>query len=197
LYHAEVAQAAIRAGLDFLVMTDHNVWVQGVERYHMDARPQGPPRSSASVTGGAAAAPKRVLLLAGERFDRQRTPKAATAWCTAPSAADRTAATREAARRGGDRQADLPGAPLRKPRRPSARMRCPGLTGTSGLHRPRDLELHVEFKAAALSGGRLALSFRPRPASGPFAATLAKWDLLLAEGRRVVGIGGADAHGLT
>jgi Predicted metal-dependent phosphoesterases (PHP family) len=31
--HRGVARAAARAGLDFVVVTDHNVWVHGVEGY--------------------------------------------------------------------------------------------------------------------------------------------------------------------
>ncbi len=46
--HDVVAAAAIRAGLDFLIVTDHNVWVHGVEGYYQNR--QG----------------DRVLLLTGE-----------------------------------------------------------------------------------------------------------------------------------
>ena len=38
--HAEIARAAVRAGLDFVVVTDHNVWVDGLEGYYGDA-PEG------------------------------------------------------------------------------------------------------------------------------------------------------------
>ncbi|HZD10996.1 MAG TPA: PHP domain-containing protein, partial [Candidatus Binatia bacterium] len=33
-WHKEVADDAIRAGLDFVIVTDHNVWVHGVEGYY-------------------------------------------------------------------------------------------------------------------------------------------------------------------
>ena len=33
-WHAEIAEDAIAAGLDFIIVTDHNVWVQGVEGYY-------------------------------------------------------------------------------------------------------------------------------------------------------------------
>ncbi|MEJ2149133.1 MAG: PHP domain-containing protein, partial [Chloroflexota bacterium] len=32
--HTEIAQAAVQAGLDFVIVTDHNVLVQGVEGYY-------------------------------------------------------------------------------------------------------------------------------------------------------------------
>ena len=33
-YHAAIAQAALRAGLDCICVTDHNIWVKGPERYY-------------------------------------------------------------------------------------------------------------------------------------------------------------------
>ena len=34
--HDEVASAAARAGLDFLIYTDHNVWVDGLDGWYRD-----------------------------------------------------------------------------------------------------------------------------------------------------------------
>ncbi|MFQ5410057.1 MAG: PHP domain-containing protein, partial [Anaerolineales bacterium] len=48
LYHEDIAQAALAAGLDFIVVTDHNVRVRGPEGYHV------------------AANGRRVLVLIGE-----------------------------------------------------------------------------------------------------------------------------------
>ena len=57
-YHHEIAQAAARAGIQVVVVTDHNVLVGGKEGY---------------VDG--------VLLLVGEEIhDRRRQPQANTAW---------------------------------------------------------------------------------------------------------------------
>ena len=56
-YHYDIAEAAIAAGLDFIVVTDHNVWVDGIERYVENE--QG-----------------RVLLLVGEEIhDARREPQ--------------------------------------------------------------------------------------------------------------------------
>ena len=33
-WHADIAEDAIAAGLDFIIVTDHNVLVQGVEGYY-------------------------------------------------------------------------------------------------------------------------------------------------------------------
>jgi len=55
LYHADLARIALEQGLDFIVVTDHNVWVQGLEGYR--SSPDG----------------RRLLLLVGEEIhDRQR-----------------------------------------------------------------------------------------------------------------------------
>ncbi len=57
-YHAEVAEAARLIGLDFLVFTDHNLWIDGIEGYYGDEE-----------SG-------YVLLLCGEEVhDRCRNPQ--------------------------------------------------------------------------------------------------------------------------
>ena len=33
-YHAQIAQVAAEAGIDLVIVTDHNVWVDGVEGYY-------------------------------------------------------------------------------------------------------------------------------------------------------------------
>ena len=52
-WHAGIADDAIRAGLDFIIVTDHNVWVDGVEGYYENEN-------------------GRVLLLAGEEVHNPR-----------------------------------------------------------------------------------------------------------------------------
>ena len=32
--HKDLARAAIKAGLDAIIVSDHNIWVQGVEDYY-------------------------------------------------------------------------------------------------------------------------------------------------------------------
>ena len=56
-YHADIAQAALNAGLDVICVTDHNTWVDGLERYYeKDGR--------------------RLLLLVGEEVhDQTRQPQ--------------------------------------------------------------------------------------------------------------------------
>ncbi|TFH33398.1 MAG: PHP domain-containing protein, partial [Anaerolineales bacterium] len=55
--HEDIARAALDAGLDFVVVTDHNVWVSGMDDYYY-------------------LGPKRVLLLTGEEVhDQGRQPQ--------------------------------------------------------------------------------------------------------------------------
>ncbi|MCZ7670369.1 MAG: PHP domain-containing protein [Chloroflexi bacterium] len=52
-YHKEIADAAIDAGLDYLIVTDHNIWVDGLEGYYENEN-------------------GRVLLLVGEEVHNVR-----------------------------------------------------------------------------------------------------------------------------
>ncbi len=55
--HTEIARAAIKIGLDAVIITDHNVWVEGLEGYYEDGE-------------------KRVLVLIGEEVhDQARQPQ--------------------------------------------------------------------------------------------------------------------------
>src|SRR4030065_1067007 len=55
--HADIAQAALRAGLDAVIVTDHNILVSGLSDYYQDGD-------------------RRVLLLVGEEIhDRARDPQ--------------------------------------------------------------------------------------------------------------------------
>src|SRR5512137_1914307 len=47
--HAEIADAALQAGLDVVIVTDHNVWVNGPENYYREGD-------------------KRVLMMVGEEI---------------------------------------------------------------------------------------------------------------------------------
>jgi len=55
--HADIAQAALQTGLDAVIVTDHNVLVQGVEKYYTQGRR------------------KTLLLTAEEIHDQARNPQ--------------------------------------------------------------------------------------------------------------------------
>jgi hypothetical protein len=181
--HAQIAEAALRAGLDVIIVTDHNIWVQGMEGY---VEQEG----------------RRVLLLVGEELhDVTRQPQANHLLVYG--------AGRELAREAHDPQglinaANATGgltfvahpydyaAPLFfEPGIPWVSWKAQGYTGIELWNYMTEFKSLLKSRAAALR-----YAFNPELGiNGPFADTLKKWDELTATGQRVVAIGGADAHG--
>lgn len=191
LYHADVATAASRAGLDWVIVTDHNVRVGGVEGCY-GLEQEG-----------------RVLLMVGEEIHDPRLSPPGNHLLAygvedelaayAPTPQTLIDQTRE---RGGfsfiahpfERPLDPAlDAIATEPALPWHNWEVEGYTG---------LELWnymSEFKSL-VTGRRDALRLASAPEkaiSGPFPETLEQWDRLLREGQRVRVIGGADAHGAT
>ena len=180
--HEGIARAALKAGLDFVVTTDHNVWIGGIDGYR---------------TFGD----KKVLLLVGEEIhDQSRIPQKNHLLVYETS--------QELSHLSNDPQqlidatVDAGGlAFIAHPYDPEA----------PAFHEPDlswvdwDIEGFVgielwnfmsEFKSHLISFPRaLYYAYNPtRVATGPFPQVIARWDALLSSGKRVVAIGGADAH---
>jgi hypothetical protein len=178
--HAEVAQAAVEAGLDFVIVTDHNVWVDGVEGYYDD-----------------------VLLLVGEELhDVRCRPQASHLLAfnaeaeLAPMASDVQALIDEVSRRDGLCYLAHPferSSPV-DPELDAIPWRDWNVRGYTGIELWNYMS---EFKG--LLRNRLAALFYAHfPAvgiRGPYQTALWKWDELLADGKRISVIGAADAHG--
>jgi hypothetical protein len=195
-YHHDIAQAAIAAGLDFVIVTDHNVHVGGLEG--MVQNGQG-----------------RVLLLVGEEVhDMRREPQANHmliygADCElSRHAADPQALIDAAHAAGGicflahphDRAMSLFGGI------PALGWYNWEVEGYEGLEIwntmssfVNEISRHVGEDAPDTLFNRLrALPLALFPEKyivGPEEPTLIKWDALLAEGKRVVGVGNSDVHG--
>jgi len=184
-YHAQIAEAAMRAGLDMICVTDHNVWVKGPERYY-------------EKDG------KRVLVLVGEEVhDQARDPQKNHLLVYG--------ADRELARYAPEPQALLDAAReagaltfCAHPVDPAAPVfheadlswvswEVSGFTGLEIWNYMSEFKSRLTSRANAV---RHALN-PEQGIHGPFPETLAKWDALTTAGRRVVGIGNADAHGTT
>lgn len=179
--HAEIAAAAARARLNFVIVTDHNVWVKGPENYYGS-----------------------VLLLIGQELHNiRRQPQASHLLAygadqeLAPytfTHAQTMLQTLQA--RGGFGY-------LAHPIEKGSRV-FPGLEAIPWADWPIEgmvgLELWnymSEFKGL-LWGFPAALWYAFFPQTGirgPYRATLKLWDELLAKGMRLAAIGGADAHG--
>lgn len=180
--HHEVARAASRAGLDFLIVTDHNVWVDGVEGYYGD-----------------------VLLLVGEELhdvrcrpqanhllaygaDTELAPLACDVQKLIDAVQDEGGISYLAHpfERGSSVEDDLDPIPWD----------AWDVEGYRGIELWNTMS---EFKG--LLRNRLwALFYAYFPEigiRGPYRATLDKWDSLLSTGKKVSIIGGADAHAQT
>lgn len=195
-WHDAVATAAIEAGLDFIIVTDHNVWVRGVEGYYQ--RDNG-----------------RVLLMTGEEIHNvRRQPQASHLLVynagteLAPYAADPQQLIDETVSRGAycflahPFERDLP--LINSPDLGWHDWDIEGFTGleiwnymssVKNAIADRLDELPIRNRLLdALFGLRLALQ-PEATVVGPERKTLALWDEFLARGMRVAAVGNADAHG--
>lgn len=183
-YHAEVADAARMVGLDFIVFTDHNVWLDGIEGYYGDEN-----------SG-------YVLLLSGEEVhDRTRHPQCNHVLVYGAEqeitqhGGSLTTLIEKVHQLGGltfiahpdDRAVDW----LHEPAIPWLDRYVSGFTGLEVWNYMSRFKDHIQTRQQALGN-----VFRPEEVIiGPPPRTLALWDQLLSMGHRVVGIGCADAHG--
>jgi hypothetical protein len=180
--HADIVQAAIRAGLDAVIVTDHNVHVSNLEGYHGEGD-------------------QRVLVLVGEEVhDQARDPQKNHLLIFG--------AGRELAHLASDPQLLIDGANqagglafLAHPIDPAAPVfgesdlswvnwEVRNFTGIELWNSMTEFKSHLTSKLNAIY---YAFNFK-QVAQGPFPETIKKWDELLAEGSPVVAIGGSDAH---
>jgi hypothetical protein len=182
--HDEVAAAAIRAGLDAVWVTDHNVYAQGLDGYRYQ---QG----------------RRVLMLIGEEIhDQIRVPQknhmiVLEARRELAALASRPQRLLDAVHQAGGLAflAHIvdPEAPLF--READLSWVDKDLKGPFGIeiwNTMSEFKGHLTSIPSALWHAYLP-DFSP---VGPYPEALARWDALLAAGHRVPAVGGADAHGL-
>jgi hypothetical protein len=182
--HAEIANAALQAGIDVVIVTDHNVLVSGPEDYYRQGE-------------------KRVLLLVGEEIhDQGRDPQKNHLLVFG--------ANRELATLAYDPQRLVEGVKraggicfIAHPYDPEAP--AVGETDISwvdwqvqGINGIELWNALSEFKSLLKSKlHAIYYAYNPHDiASGPFPQTLSKWDELLNSGRKLVAVGGSDAHAL-
>lgn len=183
--HAVVAAAAIRAGLDFVLTTDHNVLVQGVEGYYRN--PDG----------------RQVLLLTGEEaHDMQRDPQRNHLLVYGAHAEMAPAAQNRPPQRLLDAVNAAGGcAFLAHPIDRAVPWLGEGsyswedwdLQGYAGIELWNTMSSLKPLLATPFSTAVAVFDF-PGRLAGPDPDILALWDRLLAEGRRVSAVGNSDAH---
>lgn len=182
--HKDIAQAAIKTGLDAVIVTDHNVLVQGLEGYYR-------------------VGPSRVLLLVGQEVhDQNRIPQKNHLLVfnanrdVAPLADDPQTLINGVAEAGGLCFIAHP----RDPEAPTFKETdisweawdVRGYTGMELWNGLSELKTVVPTK---LHGAFYAF-FPQFIARSPMPETLTRWDELLISGARVVAIGGSDAHAM-
>jgi hypothetical protein len=182
--HADIARAALESGLDAVIVTDHNVLVQGPEGYYGDDE-------------------QRVLLLIGEEVhDRTREPQknhllvfGAEEEMTSHARDPRLLV--EAVQKAGGLSF------LAHPVDPAApAVDQPDISWVDwDIIDFTGIELwngFSEFKSLLKSKAH-ALYYAYQPelvARGPFQETIQIWDKLLSTGKKIVAVGGSDAHAL-
>ena len=182
--HADLGQAALKTGVDVLLVTDHNTWVQGVDTYYREGK-------------------KRVLLLAGEEIhDQDRDPQKNHLLVFGTNQdlanlADNPQTLISAVHRLGGISFIAHPVDLAMP--------AFGETDISwedwDVHSYTGIELWNGFsELKSVARGKIDAifyaffpSFLPH---GPLPKTIRIWDNLLTKGRRVVAVGGSDAHAL-
>ena len=182
--HQEIAEAALDSGLDAVIVTDHNILVQGQEGYK---------------TRGE----ERVLMLIGEEIHDDNTPARNNHLLV-------IGAGQELAGLAGDTQAlvdrinELGGLSfIAHPIDPAAPKFDQGdfswdkwdVTGFTGIELWNGFS---EFKTRLKNiPAALWYAYLPRLiARGPIPETLAIWDQLTNTGKQVVAVGGSDAHAM-
>ena len=182
--HEGIARAALKAGLDFVVTTDHNVWIGGSDGYR---------------TSGD----KRVLLLVGEEIhDTTRDPQKNHLLVfetfkelshLAPNPQELIDGINDEGGLAFIAHPVDPEAPaFKEPDLSWVSWDVEGYVGIELWNFMSDFKSHLSSFIKALY-----YSYSPtRVAHGPFTEAIARWDSLLASGKRVVAIGGADAHAL-
>ena len=180
--HNELAQAALRSGVDAIIVTDHNIWVNGPEDYYR----QGD---------------RQVLLMVGEEIhDQRREPQKNHLLVFG--------AQRELATLAEDPQKLIDGvreaggqAYIAHPYDPAAPAiheddlswvdwDVNGYTGIELWNGFSEFKTVIKSKLHALY-----YLLRPKLINrGPLPETLQKWDTLTAAGKKVVAVGGTDAH---
>lgn len=182
--HREIAKAAIDAGIDVVIVTDHNVYISGVEGYYEDGD-------------------RRVLMLVGEEIhDQARDPQKNHLLVFG--------AGRELSQFAPNPQLLLDAvkkseglAFLAHPVDPAApAFGEPDISWVDWDVRSfTGIELWngmSEFKGRLKSKlhGLYYAYFPHQIARGPYPEAVRIWDNLLNQGKRVVAIGGSDAHAI-
>jgi len=182
--HSDIARSALKTGLDAVIVTDHNVLVNGVEDYHQEGD-------------------RRVLLLVGEEVhDQARNPQKDHLLVFGANRELATLAHNPQLLIDGVNNAQGisfiahpvdPAAPaVGEPDISWENWEVQGYTGLELWNGFSEFKTRLKTRLHAVF-----YAYNPnRIARGPHPEAVRKWDELLNAGLRVVAIGGSDAHAL-
>lgn len=182
--YATLAAAAVQAGLDVIIVTDHNIWVKGLEGYY--------------ESGG-----KRVLVLTGEEVHNQdRDPQKNHLLVlgaeseVATNAYDPQVLLDTVQQRGGLAFLAHPDEmDLKIVGETDITWVDWNVSGYNGFELWNHLS-ELKTVSRTLPDLLMNILFPEHIATGATQATLERWDQFLAAGRHLSVIGGADAHAL-
>jgi len=185
--HDQVASAAAQAGLDFLIFTDHNVAVEGIEGWYRDPN-----------TG------REILRLMGQEVnDQNKNPEHSHLLCyfvtddLQPLASNPQSLIDTVIERGG---ICFLAHPLERPGYSQANQTYPwqhwDVSGYTGIEIWNSMT-DVKWQLRTLARGIIGAYLPNLVLTAPFPEVLAKWDALLANGQKIVAIGNADAHAMS
>ncbi|MBT3323424.1 MAG: PHP domain-containing protein [Anaerolineae bacterium] len=182
--HADIAKAALDANLDAVIVTDHNIWVEGPDGYYKEGN-------------------KRVLVIIGEEIhDQDREPQKNHLLVVG--------ADQELAQYADDPQTllnavkkaeglafiahpfDPPQASINETGYNWVDWDIHGFTGIEIWNGLSEFKERINTKLHALF-----FAFFPNFTTlAPQESTLNKWDELLSTGKDIVAVGGSDAHAI-
>jgi len=182
--HKDIANAAMQTGLDAVIVTDHNVLVQGVEGYYRSG-------------------PRRVLLLVGQEVHDQVLEPQKNHLLVFCANRD-VAAYAQDPQRLIDTVREAEGISfIAHPRDDAApafgeediSWERWDVTGFTGFELWNGLSEFKTYLKSKLHG--LFYAYFPQfIGHGPYPEVLLKWDELTLDGKRIVAVGGSDAHAL-
>jgi hypothetical protein len=182
--HEKIAKAAISSGIDAVIVTDHNVLVEGLEGYY-------------EFEG------RRVLMLIGEEIHDQARDPQKNHLLVIGSKRELATFARDTQRLVDVIQQENGLSFIAHPYDPASPVfNEPDITwenwnvkGFTGIEIWNAMSEFKSLLRSKLHG--IFYAFNPdRVATSPDSRTLKKWDELLTTGQRVVGIGGTDAHAI-
>lgn len=180
--HADIARAALHTGLDVVIVTDHNIWVSGVEDYYHQGDQSVLMMVGEEVHDTTRNPPKNHMLVFGAGRELASFAQDTRLLLEAVVQAEGVAFLAHPVEKSAPA--------VHEPDISWVDWNIQGYTGIELWNEMSELKSHLKTKLHAIY-----YAYNPRRvAVGPVNGTIEKWDELLAQDRQVVAIGGTDAH---